>query len=52
MSTEDLPLPLDESLYKLGEAEYEFFSSQTGIKDPEELKEHIISVQSEVYRVS
>ena len=45
-------VPLNESLYKLDEAEYEFWSAQTGVKDPEELKNHIIAVQTEIYKVS
>ncbi|THG98519.1 hypothetical protein EW026_g3688 [Hermanssonia centrifuga] len=40
---------LDEQLYALDEAEFEFFSSQTGIKDGEELKKHIVKVQTEAY---
>ncbi len=43
---------LDEQLYALDEAEFEFFSSQTGIKDGEELKKHIVKVQTEAYAVS
>ena len=41
--------PLDPSLY---EVDYEFFSGQTGIKDPEELKKHILKVQREAFAVS
>ncbi|CCM02021.1 uncharacterized protein FIBRA_04097 [Fibroporia radiculosa] len=42
---------LDESLYLLKEDEAAFFKSQTGIQDDEALKQHIISVQTEAYKV-
>lgn len=45
------PMPLDESLYQLEGTDYEFLSAETGIKDPEELKKHIIAVQAEIYKV-
>ena len=53
MSTTESSAPrlLDEGLYKLAEPDYEFMSAQTGIKDPEELKQHIIAVQKEIYAV-
>ena len=40
-----------DKYYKLEKDEIEFFSSQTGIKDPEELKKHILNVQREAYDV-
>ncbi|KAI0684950.1 hypothetical protein BC835DRAFT_578409 [Cytidiella melzeri] len=43
--------PLDESLYAPTEEEDAFFSSQTGIKDAEERKQHILAVQAEAYKV-
>ena len=43
--------PLDESLYKLDDVEVAFFCAQTGIQDPEELKQHILAVQKEAYAV-
>lgn len=45
-------LELDPSLYKPDPNEIEFFKSQTGIQDDEELKKHIISVQKEAWEVS
>lgn len=41
--------PLDPSMY---DVDYEFFSGQTGITDPEELKAHILKVQAEAFAVS
>ncbi|TFY82954.1 hypothetical protein EWM64_g1069 [Hericium alpestre] len=41
--------PLDESLYNLNEEEVAFYKQQTGIQDDEELKRHIIAVQTEAY---
>ncbi|KAI0755844.1 hypothetical protein C8Q74DRAFT_1210473 [Fomes fomentarius] len=43
--------PLNEQAYPLrpGTPEFEFWSAQTGIKDPEELKKHILEVQSGAY---
>ncbi|KAJ7705362.1 hypothetical protein B0H17DRAFT_1037756 [Mycena rosella] len=38
---------LDESLYKADDAE--FIKEQTGIHDPDELKRHIIAVQTKAY---
>jgi hypothetical protein len=49
---EGKPRPLDDSLYSLDQQEYEFLSLQTGIKDPEELKMHVLAVQEEIYKVS
>lgn len=43
---------LDESYYVLEPSEQEFLSGQTGIKDPDELKKHVIEVQKGVYSVS
>ena len=51
-STETSPYPaLDESLYDPTDEESSFFKQQTGIQDDEELKAHIIQVQSEAYKV-
>ncbi|KAJ7489410.1 hypothetical protein FB451DRAFT_1390562 [Mycena latifolia] len=41
--------PLDESLYMSDEAEVAFIKSQTGIHDPNALKQHIIAVQKKAY---
>ena len=43
--------PLDPSLYTLNDAEIAFFASQTGIEDRERLKEHILQVQADIYKV-
>jgi len=52
MTSTGLPIiPLDAELYALGEDELAFFKTQTGIIDEEELKEHIIKVQTEAYAV-
>ena len=45
------PNDLDDSLYKLDEEEIVFLASQTGIKDPIELKKHVVGVQHEAYSV-
>ncbi|KZT71790.1 hypothetical protein DAEQUDRAFT_687159 [Daedalea quercina L-15889] len=37
--------------YRLSPQELEFFQAQTGIKDEEELKQHILSVQGEALKV-
>ncbi len=42
---------VDERFYILAEKEADFFKEQTGIQDDEELKEHIIKVQTEAYAV-
>ncbi|KAI0735566.1 hypothetical protein C8Q76DRAFT_765975 [Earliella scabrosa] len=46
-----LPNPLDESLYALDGQALEFMKTQTGIEDAEELKKHIINVQTEAYAI-
>ena len=44
--------PLNQSLYNnLDEKELEFWSVQTGIKDREELKQHIVGIQKQIYKV-
>ncbi|TFK40029.1 hypothetical protein BDQ12DRAFT_602419, partial [Crucibulum laeve] len=43
--------PLDEGFYSLSPYELAFFKSQTGIHDPEELKQHIIGVQKKAYEI-
>lgn len=42
---------LDESFYEVDEIDEQFLEEQTGIKDPEEVKKHLIQVQREVYAV-
>ena len=42
---------LDESLYKLGGDQAEFFKQQTRIVDDEDLKRHVLAVQKEAYDV-
>ena len=46
--------PLEDKWYplKAGTPEFEFWTSQTGIKDEKELKEHILKVQAEAHAVS
>lgn len=44
-------LRLDPSLYKLGDEEASFFKQYTGINDDEELRQHILQVQKEAYKV-
>ena len=43
--------PLDPSLYALGTESLAFFKSTTGIHNDNELKEHILNVQAQVYVV-
>jgi hypothetical protein len=44
--------PLDEEkFYKLDDAEAAFFEQQTGIRDAEELKKHIIGIQQKAFAV-
>ncbi|GBE78156.1 hypothetical protein BKA93DRAFT_733445 [Sparassis latifolia] len=40
-----------EDLYSLDDEEFTFFTSQTGIHDKDELKEHVLKVQAEAYAV-
>lgn len=42
---------LDEKFYSLDEEEKSFFKKETGIQDDEELKAHIIAVQTKAYSV-
>ncbi|KAI0059928.1 hypothetical protein BV25DRAFT_1828338 [Artomyces pyxidatus] len=44
-------LALDPSLLNLKDEERDFFKAITGIKDDEELREHILAVQKEAYAV-
>ena len=44
--------PIDVTKYSLKGEELEFMQTQTGIKDEEELKKHILAVQAEAYSVS
>ncbi|KAJ7454164.1 hypothetical protein FB451DRAFT_1100012 [Mycena latifolia] len=50
MATYSKP-PLDASLYKPDEEELKFMKSQTGIQDPDTLKQHIIAVQTKAYDI-
>ena len=43
--------PLEEKYYSLTPEEVAFFQSYTGIQDEEELKKHILKVQSDAYAV-
>ena len=43
--------PLDESLYAPDEEEKAFMKTTTGIQDDEELKRHIIAVQTKAFAV-
>lgn len=45
-------ITLDPSLYQPDPEEVEFFKSQTGISDEEELKNHVLAVQKEAWAVS
>jgi hypothetical protein len=42
---------LDARLYKLSDEDKAFFKQQTAINDDEELKKHIIAVQTEAFEV-
>lgn len=44
-------LPLDEKYYNLDEDEKNFFKVETGISDDDELKKHIITVQTKAFSV-
>ena len=51
--TPNLPvIDLDPSLYDPSREEVDFLKSQTGIKNDEELKQHVLSVQREAWSVS
>ncbi|KAK7019944.1 methyltransferase ausD [Favolaschia claudopus] len=41
--------PLDESLYPMDDENLEFIKEPSGIKDPETLKKHIMTVQNKAY---
>ncbi|KAF9223014.1 hypothetical protein BS17DRAFT_782144 [Gyrodon lividus] len=43
---------LQEQYYKITPEQAEFFKQQTGITDNEELKRHILAVQTEAYKVA
>jgi len=45
-------LHLDDTLLGLDPEEEAFFRSETGIQDTEELREHIIEVQEDAYKVN
>ncbi|KAF7377676.1 Methyltransferase ausD [Mycena sanguinolenta] len=42
---------LDESLFTMNDGDLTFLKSQSGIKDPDALKKHIIAVQTKAYDV-
>ncbi|KAK0238174.1 hypothetical protein EDD85DRAFT_833301 [Armillaria nabsnona] len=46
-----MSIPLRPELYGLSEDEAIFYRSQTGIEDDEELKNHILTVQAEAYKI-
>ena len=48
----NVKVSLDEKYYNLEGPEFEFWSTETGIKDPVQLKQHICAVQQEIYQVS
>jgi hypothetical protein len=48
---EKFAFPLDQSLYQPTEEEKSFFKLLTGINDDEDLKQHIITVQTKAYEV-
>ncbi|EED81259.1 predicted protein [Postia placenta Mad-698-R] len=50
MSLPNVPV-LDASFYRLSGEELQFFKSQTGIQDEEELKKHIMNIQQEAWEV-
>ena len=56
MSTESpsiqVALELDPERLKLNESEAAFFKQQTGISDDEELRQHILQVQADAWKVS
>ena len=54
MTSEELDLlrPLDESLYALEADDTRFLGEQTGMHDAEELKQHVLKVQADIYAVS
>ena len=45
-------IPLDHSLLVLNPDTETFFKAETGIQDTEKLREHIIEVQKEAFKVS
>ena len=44
-------IPLDDTLLELHPKEEAFFKSETGIQDTEELREHILRIQEDAYKV-
>ncbi|KAH7335613.1 hypothetical protein B0J17DRAFT_670811 [Rhizoctonia solani] len=42
---------LDESLYSLDPDELQFFQANTGITDPLEIKQHILAIQAEAFKI-
>ena len=45
-------LPLDSSIYFLQDDEKAFYKTHTGIQSDDELKQHILNVQSQAYSAS
>ena len=43
--------PLNSEFYRLTDEEVAFHKAQTGIRDDDELKEHILAVQRDAYEV-
>jgi hypothetical protein len=48
---EKFAYPLDQNLYQPTEEEKSFFKLLTGINNDEDLKQHIITVQTKAYKV-
>ncbi|KAK0220017.1 hypothetical protein IW262DRAFT_1448454 [Armillaria fumosa] len=46
-----MSIPLEPELYRLSEDEAVFFKSHTGIEGDQELKNHILTVQAEAYKI-
>ncbi|KAH9928838.1 uncharacterized protein B0H18DRAFT_1117668 [Fomitopsis serialis] len=44
-------MPLDEKLYRLSEDDVAFLKLHTGIRDDDELKQHVLEVQADAYQV-
>lgn len=45
-------LTIDPALFKLTPDELAFLKAQTGIQDDDKLKEHVLAVQAEAWKVS
>lgn len=51
LESENGPVPRDGHLYNIDDEALEFMKSQTGIQDSKALKDHILTVQAEAYKV-